>query len=74
MNLFTKNDMKTIPCWLLVLNLLFGAAANALEPANPNANAKARTVLNYLQGLTTRQDKLLVSGQFVGTGRSTTCG
>jgi mannan endo-1,4-beta-mannosidase len=65
--------MKTTPCWLLVLTLGFGCdSTNALEPANPNANAKARAILSYMQGLSPRQDKRLVSGQFVGAGRNTT--
>ena len=68
-----EDNMNTTCCWPLVLNLFFGcAAANALEPANPNANAKARAILNYLESLSARQDKRLVSGQFVGTGRSMT--
>ena len=63
--------MKPILCWL-ALNLLFaGVAANALEPANPNANAKARAILNYFQSLSARSDKRLVSGQFTGAGRTT---
>lgn len=63
--------MKPILCWL-ILNLLFsGVAAHALEPANPNANAKTRALLNYLQGLSARPDKRLVSGQFVGAGTGT---
>ena len=64
--------MKPIPYRLLLPALLFTViTANALEPANPNANAKAKAILNYLQGLSARQDKRLVSGQFVGFGRGT---
>ena len=51
---------------------LAGVAANTLEPANPKANTKARAVLNYLQSLSARTDKRLVSGQFAGAGRRTT--
>jgi len=51
--------------------LCSGLAANALEPANPKANAKARTILNYFQSLGEREDKRLVSGQFTGFGRGT---
>ena len=65
--------MHRIPCSLLAFNLLLaGATAQALEPANPNANAKTRAILNYLQGLSARTDKRLLSGQFTGFGRGTT--
>lgn len=71
--LIIQTSMKPILGWPLVLHLLFaGVAANALEPANPNANAKARAILDYFQGLGARQDKRLVSGQFTGFGRGTT--
>jgi mannan endo-1,4-beta-mannosidase len=64
--------MKLILYWLLVLVLLStGLSAIALEPANPKADAKAKAILNYLQSLSARQDKRLVSGQFVGFGRGT---
>ena len=63
--------MKTILSWFLVLSLSC-VTAIALEPANPNANSKARAILNYLQSLNARQDKRLVSGQFVGAGGTTT--
>jgi hypothetical protein len=54
------------------LALLFsGVAANALEPANPDANPKARAIFHYLQGLSQRTGKRLVSGQFTGFGRGT---
>src|SRR5664280_373762 len=65
--------MKTILRGLLVLQCLSGCvSANALEPANPNANPKAKAILNYLQSLSARTDKRLVSGQFAGAGRTTT--
>ena len=67
-----QTRMKPILCGLLALHVVFGCvAANALAPANPNANAKAKAILNYLHSLSTRQDKHLVSGQFAGTGRGT---
>lgn len=48
------------------------APKNAVgQPANPNANAKARAILNYLQNLGARPDKRLVSGQFTGFGPGT---
>ncbi len=42
--------------------------APALEPANPNANPKARAILNYLEGLNQRPEKRLLSGQFTQFG------
>jgi len=64
--------MKAIISWLTVVRLLFSClAASALEPANPNANPKAKAILNYFQGLGARQDKRLVSGQFIGFGPGT---
>ena len=66
-------SMKPIIRGLFVLQCLSACvAASALEPANPNANAKARAILNYLQSLGARADKRLVSGQFTGAGRGTT--
>src|SRR5580658_5727493 len=63
--------MRSILYSLLAFNLLFSCAANALEPANPQANAKARAILNYLQGLNARTDKRLVTGQFTDAGSRT---
>jgi len=64
--------MKLILHRCLVFALLSAAGTTyALEPANPKANPKARAILNYLQGLSARQDKRLVSGQFTGFGRGT---
>ena len=66
------NFVKPILSASVVLALLFsGVAANALEPANPDANPKARAIFHYLQGLSQRTDKRLVSGQFTGFGRGT---
>src|ERR1039457_2838578 len=68
-----KPPMKPILRGLLVFQVLFACvAASALEPANSNANAKAKAILNYLQSLSARQDKRLLSGQFAGAGRTTT--
>jgi len=68
-----QDYVKPILSACAVLSLLFSSlAGNALEPANPNANPKARAILNYLQKLGARQDKRFVSGQFVGAGRTTT--
>lgn len=64
--------MKSISIRVLLPALLAASlTTHALEPANPKANAKARAILNYLQGLGARQDKRLVSGQFTGFGRGT---
>src|SRR5678815_5396215 len=43
-------------------------SCSALEPANRNANAKARALLNYFEQLGTRKDKRLLSGQFLDFG------
>jgi mannan endo-1,4-beta-mannosidase len=61
---------KRILYGVLVSNLLFCCGACAVDPANPNANPKARAILDYFQSLGTNQYKRLVSGQFVGAGRS----
>ena len=37
-------------------------------PANPHANAQAKAVLKYFQGLESRSDKRLLSGQFSNFG------
>jgi len=42
--------------------------AQALEPANPHTNAKARAILNYLEKLPQQTEKRLVSGQFTSYG------
>ncbi len=59
-------------CIVLVVFHLCAAplVAAVLEPANPNANAKARAILNYFQDLNRRHDKRLLSGQFTDTGNS----
>lgn len=58
----------------VVLLSLWTVATNvsALEPANPKASAKARTVLNYFGALaarTNQPNKRLLSGQFTDFGR-----
>lgn len=45
-----------------------GLAEPAQPPANPHANAKARAVLKFFQGLEARPDRRLVSGQFADFG------
>ncbi len=41
-------------------------------PANPNANATTRAILNYAYGLTNRTDNRVISGQFGSYGDGTT--
>jgi mannan endo-1,4-beta-mannosidase len=56
---------------LFVLALLtpcFMNAASETEPANPEANAQARAVLKYFQGLSAREGKRVLSGQFTDFG------
>jgi mannan endo-1,4-beta-mannosidase len=62
-------NMKTIFGLLFTANLISAClAGTVLEPANPNANAKARAILKYFQSLNARQDKRLLSGQFTDAG------
>ncbi len=51
-----------------VLVCQVGLLAQAVEPANPQANTKVRSILNYLDQLPTRTDKRVLSGQFTGYG------
>jgi mannan endo-1,4-beta-mannosidase len=45
-----------------------GLLAHALEPANPQTNAKARAVLDYLDKLPQQSERRLISGQFTDFG------
>ena len=55
--------------WVIISGFLISrSVASGLEPANPEANAKARTILNYFVGLGTQKDKRLISGQFTDFG------
>ena len=47
------------------------ANAQAVRTANPNANARAKAVLEYITGLEKRADKRLLSGQFANFGEPT---
>ena len=52
---------------------LFACAALAgadTDPANPRANAAARAVLKYFQGLSAASERRIVSGQFTDMGRN----
>src|SRR4051794_18523570 len=51
--------------------LLTCGALSSAEPANPNASAKTRAVLNYICSLANRADKRILSGQFADFGDGT---
>jgi mannan endo-1,4-beta-mannosidase len=59
---------RILPLPFVVLVLHVGLLAYALEPANPQTNAKARAILNYLEKLPQQTEKRLVSGQFTDFG------
>ena len=59
--------MKKICCLLPAMIALSGCCI-AQSPANPQANAQAKAVLKYFQGLEARSDKRLLSGQFSNFG------
>lgn len=61
------NIMKNI-CCLLFAAVLVAGCRTPQAPANPNVNARARTVLTYFQSLEARPDKRLLSGQFSNFG------
>lgn len=59
-----------------LLALAVVSEAGATEPANPAATARARAVLDYIDGLAGKSQKRLISGQFAGAGpgaRMSTC-
>ncbi len=60
--------MKHLPFIAAMLLVAGAGSARALEPANPKTNAKARAILDYLEGLPQRADKRLLSGQFTNAG------
>ena len=47
---------RILPLPVVVLVLHVGLLAHALEPANPQTNAKARAILNYLEKLPQRTE------------------
>jgi hypothetical protein len=61
-------QMLPLPVFALVLHL--GLLAHALDPANPQTNAQARSILNYLEKLPQQTEKRLISGQFTSYGSS----
>jgi mannan endo-1,4-beta-mannosidase len=61
-------EMKAVVYLLLALVLLPVLPVKAEPTANPNANDQAKAILEYFQGLESRTDKRLVSGQFSNFG------
>jgi mannan endo-1,4-beta-mannosidase len=59
--------MKNIFC-LLLAAVLCSACQTPSPPANPESNTRTKAVLSYFQGLESRTDKRLVSGQFSNFG------
>jgi len=59
--------VKNILILLLAAIFLSGWRAPA-QTANPDANAKAKSILNYFKSLEARPDKRLLSGQFSDFG------
>jgi mannan endo-1,4-beta-mannosidase len=56
-------------CWFLLLSILWNfaslcLAADAQDPANPNASDQAKAILKYFQSLDVQSGKHLISGQF----------
>ncbi len=69
-----KRSYQFSPRTSLIAIVAFSITANlsmlssAAEPANPQANNKARAILKYIDSLPQRSDKRLISGQFCGAG------
>lgn len=62
--------MKRLLFSLVILMAVTGCpAAMDVEPANPQANAQARAILNYFHALANRSDQRVLSGQFTDFGR-----
>ena len=59
--------MKNI-CWVLLAAALVSGCRTPQAPANPHVNPRAQAVLRYFQGLETRSDPRLLSGQFSSFG------
>lgn len=61
--------MKSLLSSLLIVTaVVVCPEAPGFEPANPNANAQARGLLNYFHALASRSDKRVLSGQFTAFG------
>lgn len=58
--------------WVALLVIALPGRAGAMEPANPDSNAKVRGILNYFEGLAKKPDKRVVSGQFTNYGPGAT--
>ena len=61
--------MKAIHSFLLLCGLASATLAASPEPANPNAQPKAKAILKYIQSLPGRADHRMLSGQFADFGR-----
>lgn len=57
--------MFRLTCLLVLFTALDLAA---IEPCNPNANAKAKAILHFFDSLSKRQENRIVSGQFTDFG------
>jgi hypothetical protein len=55
---------RILPPFVVVLVFQFSLLAYGVEPANPQTNTKARSILRYLEKLPEQAEKRLVSGQF----------
>jgi len=66
-----KNSIVVAITSVLLIPVVVG---HALEPANPNTNAKARAILNYLENLPGRSEKRVISGQFTNYGQGANLG
>src|SRR5262245_53715641 len=51
-----------------LLSTTVWSADDPHKPANPKASAKAKAILKYLQGLESRTERRLLSGQFADYG------
>jgi mannan endo-1,4-beta-mannosidase len=67
MMLYSKKTMK-FSFGLLMAATVFSSFQIFAQPANPEANAKAKTVLAYIHSLEPRTDKRVLSGQFSNFG------
>ncbi len=67
-------DTMKMPARITVVSLLLFSAARGgaagQPPANPHADARARAVLAFIQGLEARQDHRMLSGQFTNFGQN----
>ena len=57
---------RAVGCIILLLGVVRGEIAYAATPCNPQATARAKQILDFLEGLPKRADNRVVSGQNVG--------